>query len=302
MTGSKVNDILVFLAVVEAGSFVAGGRACGLSRSAAGKAVARLENSYGVRLLNRTTRTFSLTEEGRRLYEHGQTIRSVIEATDASLSIDPGTPSGTLRITAPDALGRKLLMPVVKQYLQEWPGTRIEASFNDRIENVVEGGFDLAVRIGMTSPNAGLIARTLFKDKPVLCAAPSYFDNLDRPRLIEHLGTHDLLQFSSRGERQGWTLQENTGLWTTVQGHVRLKTDSAEALRDAALEGLGIALLPESLIARDIASGRLEQVLPGINAGHVPVMVLYPHRRYLQPRVRHFIDMLVEKTGSTGMP
>lgn len=294
MIGSKVNDILVFLSVVDTGSFVAGGKAFGLSRSTAGKAVARLEDSYGARLLNRTTRSLDLTEEGRSLYEHGQAIRAAIEAADASIVGAPGTPRGTLRITAPDALGRRLLLPVVQRFMERWPEMQVEMSFSDRVDNIIESGFDLAIRIGVSSPDRSFIARRILTDEPVLCASPSYFDERDRPSTEEQLGLHDLLQFASRGERQGWRLGDEDGNRVRVQARVRLRLDSAEALREAALAGMGIALLPRFVIGGDIAAGRLEQVLPHVDTGTVPIVALYPHKRLLEPRVRHFIDMLIE--------
>lgn len=295
MVGSKVNDILIFLSVVDAGNFVAGGQAFGLSRSTAGKAVARLEGRYGVRLLNRTTRALSLTQEGRRLYEHGQAIRAAVEAADANVVGDPGVPRGTLRITAPDALGRKLLLPTIQKFLQKWPDVRIEARFSDSIDSIVEGGFDLVMRVGVTAQDHSLIARTILTDEPILCAAPSYFEGRDRPSSVEHFGLHDLLQFSSGGERQGWNLQDENGVWSKAHGRVRLRLDNAAALREAALSGLGIAMLPRLLVSEDLASGRLVRILPKVNAGSVPIFLLYPHKRYLQPRVRQFIDMLVKQ-------
>ncbi len=294
MIGSKVNDILIFLSVVDTGSFVSGGQAFGLSRSTAGKAVARLEENYGVRLLNRTTRTLSLTQEGRSLYKHGQTIRKAIDEADCSIEGDPGVARGTLRIAAPGAVGRRLLLPTVQKYLEQWSDTQIEMSFSDRIINLVEEGFDLAIRVGVNAPDNGLITRTLMTDQPIICAAPSYFANRSQPGSVEQLGLHDLLQFSSRGDRQSWRLQDEDGIWVRAQGRVRLRLDSAEALREAAIAGLGIAMLPRLLAATDIADGRLEQVLPQVNCNRLPIMVLYPHKRLLEPRVRHFIDMLVE--------
>lgn len=292
MVGSKVQDILVFLAVVDAGSFVAGGKVFGLSRSTAGKAVARLEGTYGVRLLNRSTRALRLTEEGRTLYERGQTIRAAIDAADTSVTGDLGLPKGTLRITAPDAVGRRLLLPTVQRFLAKWPEVRIEISFSDRVSKIVEDGFDLAMRVGVNSPDHGLIARTVFTDDTLLCAAPNYFQGRDRPLSIEQLNLHELLQFSSDGDRQGWRLQEPNGIWATVHGRVRLRLDSAEGLRDAALLSMGIALLPKHLVQNDIDAGRLEHVLPQIDCGSIPIVILYPHKRFLEPRVRHFIDML----------
>ncbi len=294
MMGSKVNDILVFLSVIETGSFVAAGKTFGLSRSTAGKAVARLEDRYGARLLNRTTRALDLTEEGRRLYERGLAIREAIEAADDTIASDRGVPRGMLRMTAPDAVGRRLLLPTVRRYLEAWQETQIELSLSDRVDNMVEKGFDLAIRVGVRPPDQSLITRTLFRDDVLLCTAPSYFETRDRPLHIEQLTRHDLLQFASRNERQGWHLQEDDGSWVRAQGHVRLRLDSAEALREMALQGLGIALLPRLLVSDDISEGRLECVLPKVSLKKVPIIALYPHKRLLEPRVRQFIDMLSE--------
>jgi len=300
MLGSKVNDILVFLSVVDTGSFVDGGRAFGLSRSTAGKAVARLEDAYGARLLNRTTRALEMTEEGRKLYEHGQAIRAAIEEADLSLAADAGIPRGTLRITAPDAVGRRILLPVVRRFLEKWPQMRVEIGFSDRVDNMIEKGFDLAIRVGVTSPGQGFISRTLLTDVPVLCAAPAYFEGGGRPLRAEQLDAFDLLLFADQGKNQGWRIRDEGGPWIRLQGHARLKLDSAEALREAALAGLGIAVLPRLVVEEDLAAGRLEQVLPLVECGSVPIIALYPHKRLLEPRVRRFIDLLTEHINRNG--
>ena len=294
MIGSKVNDILIFLSVVEAGSFVAGGQSFGLSRLAAGKAIARLEKGYGARLLNRTTRSLDLTEEGHGLYDQALGIRDAIAAADASVAGTAGSPSGTLRLAAPDALGRRLVLPTVRRFLDTWPDTKVVMSLSDRIDNLVDTGFDLAIRVGATLPDASFISRVVWKDRPVLCASPAYLDQSGRPTTIEHLTRHDLLRFSSRGERQGWRLREDNGSWVRAQGQVRLSLDSAEALREAAQSGAGIALLPSLLVSDDLEDGRLERVLPDTDCGEAPIVALYPHKRMLEPRVRRFIDLLVD--------
>ncbi|OBY25295.1 LysR family transcriptional regulator [Leisingera sp. JC1] len=292
MAGSKVNDILVFLSVVETGNFASAGKAFGLSRSTAGKAVARLEDRYGVRLLNRTTRAISLTEDGQKLYLQGQAIQAAIAAADTSMVGTDGIPSGTLRIAAPDALGRRLLMPLVQKFQKEWPDVRFEISFSDSVRRIVRDGFDLAVRVGITSPDTSLISRTLMTDRPVLCASSAYLKDWGTPKNIDQLSTHDLLQFSSFGQRQVWALQDGSGFWSNAPGRVRLRLDSAEGLREAAMSGMGIAFLPGVLVKDDLNAGRLVQVLPDLDCGKLPIVALYPHKRFLEPRVRHFIDLL----------
>lgn len=299
MNGSEVNDVLLFLSVVESGSFVAGGRAFGLSRSAAGKAIARLEARFAARLLNRTTRALDLTDAGRRLYEHGVAIRGAVDATEALAKGGSGTPRGVLRVTLPDALGRRVMLPLLRRYLDAWPEVQLEVSFSDRVSSLVEEGFDLAIRIDVSSPDRSLVARTLMTEEAVLVAAPAYLESRGRPASIEHLGAHDLLFFASRSERQGWRLREADGTWARAQGRSRLRVDSGAALRDAALAGMGIALLPWCLVEDDVAAGALQRVLPRATAGTVKVVALYPHKRLLEPKVRRLVDLLASALAQT---
>lgn len=292
MNGAEVNDILVFLAVVEGGSFVAGGRAFGLSRSAAGKAIARLEDRFAARLLNRTTRALDLTDAGRRLYEHGVAIRGAVEATEALSQSGTGTPRGIMRITLPDAFGRRVMLPLLRRYLDEWPDVQLEVSFSDRVTNLVEDGFDLAIRIDVSSPDRSLIARTVMTDEAVLSAAPAYLEARGTPTSTQSLNRHDLLFFASRNTRQTWRLLDTDGTWLRAQGKSRLRADSGAALRDAAVAGMGIALLPACLVEDDLGAGRLQRVLPKVDAGTVKVVALYPHKRLLDPKVRRFVDLI----------
>ncbi|MFY0576388.1 LysR family transcriptional regulator [Cystobacter fuscus] len=161
MPRTNLNDITVFMAVVDSGSFVAGGQALGMTRSAAGKAVMRLEDRLGVRLLNRTTRTLSLTDEGRAFYDRGLQIFAAIEDAEASVASRAGTPRGVLRLTVPDAFGRRVILPLLRKYLRAWPDVQVEVSFTDRVVDIIEEGFDLAVRIGVTDPDSRLVSRVV---------------------------------------------------------------------------------------------------------------------------------------------
>ncbi|WP_225410155.1 LysR family transcriptional regulator [Stigmatella hybrida] len=295
-----MNDILAFMAVVDAGSFVAGGQALGLTRSAAGKAVARLEDRLGARLLNRTTRTLSLTDEGRVLYERGLQVLSAVDEAEASVAGPAGTPRGLLRLTVPDAFGRLKVLPILKKYLAAWPDVQVEVSFTDRRADIIEEGFDLAVRIGGMSEDTRLVSRVVARYKALLCAAPSYLAARGEPRNADALAAHDCLIFSSRTRRQSWRFRAGDGSWVKAQGRSRLRMDSGEALRDAAVAGLGIAFLPDFLVAEDVAAGRLRQVLPKLDAGDVEILAIYPTRRLLEPRVRRFIDLMVDELGGSG--
>lgn len=297
MMRANLNDILVFMAVVDEGSFVAGGQAMGLTRSAAGKAVGRLEDRLGVRLLHRSTRSLSLTDEGRVFYDRGLQIFSAVDEAEASVAGSPGVPRGVLRLTVPDAFGRLVLLPLVKKYLAAWPEVQVEVNLSDRQADIVEEGFDLAVRIGEAPPDTRLVSRVIAKYAALLVAAPSYLAERGEPRDADALSTHDCLFFTSRNRRQSWRLRGADGVWTKAQGKSRLRLDSGEALRSAAVAGLGIALLPDFLVADDLAAGRLKRVLADMDAGQATIVAIYPTRRLLEPRVRRFIDSMIEALG-----
>lgn len=298
MLRSNLNDILVFMAVVDTGSFIAGGKTMGLSRSAAGKAIIRLEDRLGARLLNRTTRTLSVTDEGRVFYEHGLQVLASVDEAEASVAGQSGTPRGILRLTLPDAFGRLVVLPLLKTYLAAWPDIQAEVSFTDRVADIVDEGFDLAVRIGVTTPDTRLVSRVVATHRALLCAAPSYLDERGKPGDIDALSTHDCLIFSSGNQRQSWRFRADGGSWIKAQGRSRLRLDSGEAIRDAAIAGLGIALLPDFLVANDLKAGRLQQVLPGCAEEEVKIVAIYPNRRLLEPRVRRFIDLMVDELGT----
>lgn len=297
MLRANLNDILVFMAVADAGSFTGGGEAVGLTRSAAGKAVGRLEDRLGARLLNRTTRAVSLTDEGRTFYDRGLQILDAVDNAEASVAGPSGTPRGVLRLTLPDAFGRIVVLPVIKKYLDAWPEVQVEVSFTDRLADIVEEGFDLAVRIGGAELDSGLVSRVVAAYQVMLCASPAYIAERGEPLDVGDLAHHDCLLFSSRARRQSWRLPGDDGSWLKAEGRTRLRMDSGEAIRDAALAGLGIGLLPEFLVDRDLASGRLRQVLPHLAPGEARIVAIYPSRRLLEPRVRRFIDLLVQELG-----
>ncbi|WP_374564112.1 LysR family transcriptional regulator [Ideonella sp.] len=297
MLRAHLNDILVFMAVVDRGSFVAGGQAMGLTRSAAGKAISRLEERLGSRLLNRTTRALSMTGEGRTLYEHGLRILEAVDAAEESVAGPGGVPRGVLRITLPDAFGRHVVLPVLKKYLDAWPEVQVEVNLTDRLADLVEEGFDLALRIGGADLDAGLVSRVVASYKVSVCASPAYLDQRGTPATVSDLATHDCLLFSSQARRQSWHVQNEVGEWVKAEGRSRLRLDSGEAIRQAAVAGLGLAFLPAFLIQQDLVSGRLRHALADHDFGEVKVVAIYPTKRLLEPRVRRFIDLLVDELG-----
>jgi len=293
----KLADITLlqaFVAVADVQSFAEGARKLGLTRSAAGKAVARLESMMEVRLLHRTTRSVSLTSEGQVFYRRVSQILSDLEDAQAEVQFRDARPRGVLRITAPEAFGRNVILPILTSFLKQWPDVRAEASFTDDIVDIVEEGFDMAIRFGMPTASSDLIVRTIARSVAVLCASPEYLAQFGRPSSIEELLMHRQLLSGSRDNPRGWVLHINRESEFAVPAKPFLLCDNAGALRDAALAGLGIACLPEFLVDHDIKSSALESVL-GLTTAEFPVCIVYPTKRHLSPKVRLFIDLMVEK-------
>jgi DNA-binding transcriptional LysR family regulator len=195
----------------------------------------------------------------------------------------------------PDAFGRHVVFPLLRRYLASWPEVQAEVSFADRRTDLVEEGFDLAIRIGGASPDSSLVSRVVARHRAMFVASPAYLAAHREPVDLEEIERHDCLVFSSRDRWRTLRYPGPDGTWISVPGRVRLRLDSAEAIRDAALAGLGIACLPDFLIAQDLAAGRLRRVLGEVALGDLEVFAVYPSRRLLEPRVRRFIDFLVEE-------
>ncbi|MEF0943987.1 LysR family transcriptional regulator [Rhizobium sp. BR 362] len=299
MRQGNFDEIITFMSVVEAGGFVGGAKLMGLSRSAAGKSLARLENRLGVRLINRTTRSFSLTDEGKTFHDRCKLILTSMEEAEASIRAAPRVPTGSLRISVPDAFGRRYVLPLVREYMERWPDLRVEVSFTDRASDLVEEGVDLAVRIGTSVSDAKsdtrLVSRIVAQFEAVLCASPEYLLKKGEPLFPEDLASHDCLLFASAAHRQVLHLREPSGGWIRSNARCRLKMDNGEAILDAALAGMGIALLPTFLTDTGMKSGRLVRILPDYQTENAPITAIYPTKQFLSAKVRHLIDLMAER-------
>ena len=298
MLSKHLGELMTFMAIVEKGSFVAGGRATGVTRSAASKSLGRLEDRLGVRLMHRTTRALSLTDEGRVFYERAIAVVAALNDAHESVAASAGTPRGVLRLTVPDTFGRRVILPMLKRFLAEWPEVQAEVSFSDRPSDIVEEGFDLALRIDYAAPDTQLVSRVIARYERVLVAAPSYLSARGIPEHIDDLADHDALFFVSLRQRQGWRLDLGNGVPVKVQVSGRLRVDSGEALREAAVNGWGIALMPVFLVADELETGGLQRVLPQVVGKSVEVAAIYPSKRLLEPRVRRFIDFIAESLSA----
>lgn len=294
-----INDlgaVRAFIAVANSGSFARAADLCGLTRSAVGKAVSRLEEQLGTRLLHRSTRSVGLTVEGELFLERGSQILADLDEVEASIRQDQAEPVGILRLTVPGSYGRLKVLPILHSYLAAWPNIQAEVNFSDRIIDIVEEGYDLSVRIGAVPTDTQLITRVIAHSSTILCAAPRYLKAHPTPLTPEEITHHRRLAFGRRRRPLPWQLHRPDRTIAIIETSPYMLFDSADAIRDAALLGSGIAYLPEFLIEEDLRTGKLVALLPDHKTEKLPIFAIYPSRRHLSNKVRLFLDMLTHST------
>jgi len=282
-----------FLAVVDAGGFTAAGRRLGKSKALISKHLSELEARLGARLINRTTRRIGVTEIGRAYAERARALIADLEQLEESVVAQSTTPRGLIRLTAPQALGELALVEMVAAFRARYPGVAVEVLLADRIVDLVGEGYDIGLRIS-AMPDSSLISRRLCETRLLLCAAPSYLEKNGRPAAIPDIATHSVIADSNMRNGALWRF-ERGGEVASTRGVPVLTVNSAIAVRQALLAGLGLALCPEFAVAGDIRAKRLVSLhedwtaLPGL-----VVHLVYPHRHHLTARVRAFIDFAAD--------
>jgi len=290
---NRIGDIAAFVAAVKTGSFTAAAASLGLTRSAVGKSVVRLEARFGVRLLNRTTRQLSLTDEGQIMFERCRQIMEDLEDVDATMATRRNRPTGTLRLTAPLSFGQRHILPVLDSFLKQWPELCADIAFTDRFVDLVEEGFDIAVRIGAPKDDSAILTRTIGAQRFLTCASPAYVVRRGAPQTPQALHEHDIITLRSGGQPKAWNFETADGPYVfDTQG--RLTIDSSEAVRAAALAGFGIVQLPTYITGDALRSGDLVPILEENCPTPDPIRIIYPSKRHLSPRIRAFIDLLVD--------
>jgi DNA-binding transcriptional LysR family regulator len=289
----NLTGMAVFARVVDARSFTAAAAALGLSKSAVSKQVARLEDRLGARLLNRTTRRLSLTEVGAAFYERCARILAEVEDAELAVGRLQDAPRGTLRINAPMSFGQLHLAPAVADFLNGHPGLAIDLTLNDRIVDLVEEGYDVAIRISRLA-DSSLIARRLVPSRRVVCGSPAYFERHGVPRHPADLRRHNCLLYSYLPSAEEWQFVGPDGP-AAVRVSGTLRANNGDALEAAMLTGLGVALQPTFIAGRDLQAGRLVAVMPDYVDESASVYAVYPHSRHLSAKVRAFIDFLAAR-------
>lgn len=290
-----VTGMRVFSAVVESGSFAAAADKLDLSRGMATRYVAQIEAHLGVRLLNRTTRRLSLTEAGSDYYQRATQVLALIDEAESFAAQKASMPRGTLRVNAPVIFGVRHLACAIGAYLQRFPEVKVDLSLNDREVDLVSEGTDLAVRIA-SKIDAGLVARPLTRTRIVACAAPSYLKAHGVPKSPSDLVRHNCLTYSYDAFQFDWRFKRR-GRDVTVKVSGNLHGNHGEILCNAAIDGLGIILQPTFLVHDAIRAKKLVRILPGWETDELKIYAVYPHRKFLPPKVRSFVDFLVERFG-----
>lgn len=292
LLADALAGIREFVAVADAGSFSAAADRLGLTRSAIGKSVARIEVRLGTRLFHRTTRSLSLTPEGHVYFEHCQRALAEIRAGAAALESGQIEPSGTVRLTAPVIIGRQCVAPILFGLARRHRQLKLEMVFTDRSVDLVEEGFDLAIRNGGLPNAAGLKTRALGHQRMLFCASPDYVAARGMPAGLDDLACHDTILYSAGSTKRNWLYLGPDGHRRDYEpaGHLRL--DDVEAIRDAAVHGMGIAWVPAWLAERAIATGRLVEVMADIPGVTFKTWAIWPDAPQMPLRLRVVIDAL----------
>lgn len=292
----RFTSMTIFVRVVELGGFAPTANEAGLSPTMVAKHVSALEARLGARLLNRTTRRQSLTEAGQMYFERCKSLLADMNEADASVSTLRSSPKGVLKITAPASFGSHRLVPALQKFMRAYPDIRVELALSERIVNMVDEGYEAAFRIGALA-DSQLIARPLAPYQSLLAAAPAYLRMRGAPRSPQELLAHDCLGFSAAGGRSRWRLSD--GMREEVVNVVpRLRSNNGEALRQAALAGMGITLQPEVLLADDIQHGRLVHVLPHWAPLPRKMHLVYLNDRQPTAKLKCFLDFAISEFGA----
>jgi DNA-binding transcriptional LysR family regulator len=291
-----LSGFTVFTKVVETGGFSAAARELNMSKSAVSKHIAKLEDHLGVRLLNRTTRKLSPTEVGTAFYERARRIVQDVEETEQAISALHTEPRGTLRLNAPMSFGISHVAPALSDFLVRYPDIKVDMVLNDRVVDLLDEGFDVAIRI-IQLPDSTLIARKLAPFRLACCATPGYWEEHGIPTCPSDLQNHNCLIYSYLLNQNEWPFQGPDGtIPVKVSGNIR--ANNGDALRRTALNGCGVFLSPTFIVSDDLKSGHLKAVLTDFIKTDLAIYAVYPHNRYLSAKVRVFVDFLAEYYGA----
>lgn len=290
----RFTALQVFRQVAELKSFAEAGRRLSLSAAAISKNIAELEAHVGARLINRTTRRMALTEEGRLYLEHVTRGLDAFAEADQALRPIRQEPGGVLRVSAPMTVTLICLSAAIPRFLSRYPALTLDLHLDDRRVDLIREGYDLAIRGSDRLEDSSLIAKRLAVMPHVLCAAPAYFAAHGKPTAPSDLKSHSFIRFSLSGHADFWEFSKD-GRSERISVDARYSVTSSLAVRDALREGFGLSLIPAPYVADDLRDGRLEAALEDWRTVETTLYAIYPSRQHLAPKIRVFLDFLVEE-------
>lgn len=297
----KLTSMNVFVRVAKAGSFAGGARELDISRAMATKHIMQLENSLGTRLFNRTTRSLSLTDVGASYLERCQQVLQDVEEMEAAVTHLQTEPRGVLKISAPPVIGATHITRAIAEFLKIYPDLTVDLILQSTHGDMIDEGIDIAIYLGALD-DTSMVARKLASSSMVVCGSPEYFDRYGIPEKPEDLLNHSCLVNWASSPRNKWHFKSSAGNVTmAVSG--RMQANVADALRVAAIEGLGLVMLASYVVSRDIEKGKLKPVLENYTLPPLDIHAVYPHRKYLSAKVRRFLEFLQDWLGpKVSMP
>ena len=288
----KVQEMSSFVAVVDAGSFVAAADATGLSKATVSRHVGDLEQRLGTRLLQRTTRRLSITAEGQAFYSRCKELLAAIDEAESELTATVTEPTGLIRVNAPLTFGLLQLAPLWGRFMDQNPKVTLDVTLTDRVVDLVEEGYDLVVRAG-TVTGSTLVSRKLAVTRLLLCASAAYLKKHGVPKHPQELAAHRVISYTYLTTHDEWQFTGPRGA-QNVQINACLHTNNGDTCRQAALNDQGIVLQPDFLVGEDLRRGALIQLMPEYLASELGIYAVYPTRKYLPLKIRRLVDLLVE--------
>ena len=288
----KLESMRAFVEVVDRSGFAAAGRQLGLSRSVVNKLVAQLEADLNVQLLQRTTRRVSPTDTGRAYYERCVNILAEVVDAERSITQLQSEPKGTLRINAPMSFGTMHLAKAIAHFMQRYPDIQVQVTLNDRFIDLIEEGFDVTLRIAEPKAEDALISHAIAPIQRVICASPSYLEVRGKPEHPTDLRNHDCLKYGHLATHNYWHLVDQDGKQTKVRLHCRGYSNNGEVLREGAIAGVGIALLPTFIVGEALQKGWLVQLLPDYCPPPITAHLCYATNRHLSTKIQRLTEFL----------
>ncbi len=289
-----LDGMKTVVAVVEAGSFTAASERLNISKALASKYVGEVEKRLNVRLFHRSTRKLALTEAGKSYYQRALPLLEEFTELVDSVTGDQSSPQGLLRVSVPVAFGEMKLAPLIPRFMQQNEDLRLEIILSNSMVDMVEEGIDVRIRVGGVE-DSSLIARHINTLPLILCASPAYLKQHGRPKEAQDISQHNCIIDSNFRIGTQWPIISSTGKTESINVNTRISASSPSAVKEIAVAGGGIGMVPRFIVEPALEQGLLEEVLPGFSTLEFGLFALYPHRRYLPKKARCFIDFLVDE-------